>query len=68
MNAIATNEKMGPRTMNIGIISLNGGTTCERLKIFSVCPKKKSLKALALIEAINIGAIARSEKWRKIAS
>ena len=65
---MATKAKTGPSTINIGRISLSGGAACERSNMLCVAPKKYSSKALALMDAMNMGAIARSEKCRKIAS
>ena len=60
--------KSGPSIIKTGRISLSGGIFCERSNMFWVAPKKYSSKALALIEAMNMGAMARREKCLKIAS
>jgi hypothetical protein len=68
MKTIAINEKIGPSMRKIGIISPRAGTVCERLNMLSVAPKRDWLKALALIDAMKIGAMARKEKCLRIAS
>ena len=60
--------KAGPRSIKIGSISLRGGTCWESSKSAGEFPKKYSPIALALKDAMDIGAMALREKCRRMAS
>ena len=60
--------KAGPSRIKIGSTSFRGGTCWESSKSAGAFPKKYSPNALALKDAIEIGAIALREKCLRMAS
>ena len=60
--------KAGPRRIKIGSTSFRGGTCWESSKSAGAFPKKYSPNALALKDAIDIGAMALREKCLRMAS